>query len=74
MSHRDPSHSDPEFLALAALGEPGGTEADSAHLARCPDCQRDVERLSQVVGLSECTALVSAARWPKPLTTFSRSR
>jgi hypothetical protein len=30
--------------------------------------------LSHVVGLSECTAVVSAARWPSPLTTFNRSR
>ncbi|MNC93386.1 hypothetical protein D3C83_100030 [compost metagenome] len=27
--------------------------------------------LSHVVGLSEWTALESAAAWPKPLTTFS---
>ena len=27
--------------------------------------------LSQVVGLRECTAVVSAARWPRPLTTLT---
>src|ERR1700733_13564190 len=30
--------------------------------------------LSHVVGLSECTAVLSAARLPNPLTTFTRSR
>ena len=30
--------------------------------------------LNHVVGLSEWTAVVSAARWPRPLMTFSRSR
>ena len=30
--------------------------------------------LSQVVGLRECTAVLSAARWPSPLMMFRRSR
>lgn len=43
-----PTHSDPEELALHALGEEvsAGTEA---HLATCRDCQRELDQLRAVV-------------------------
>lgn len=46
------SHTDPEFLALTALGEQAGTAQDAAHLARCADCQLELERLTRVVELA----------------------
>jgi hypothetical protein len=46
------SHNDPEFLALAALGEHAGTPDDAAHLARCPDCQQELDRLTRLVDLA----------------------
>ncbi len=46
------SHSDPEFLALAALGENTGTQDDAVHLAQCPDCQQEFERLTRLVDLA----------------------
>jgi hypothetical protein len=46
------SHNDPEFLALAALGEKAGTPDDAAHLSQCPDCQLELDRLTRLVGLA----------------------
>ncbi|RFA10585.1 hypothetical protein B7R54_16265 [Subtercola boreus] len=31
-------HTDPDILALLALGEPAGTDTDRAHIEACPDC------------------------------------
>ncbi|WTX00114.1 anti-sigma factor [Streptomycetaceae bacterium NBC_01309] len=44
------SHSKPETLALAALGE-HVPDADLAHIATCPDCQAELEHLQAVVGV-----------------------
>ena len=46
------SHTDPEFLALTALGDEAGTAQDAAHLAQCADCQLELERLTRVVELA----------------------
>ena len=46
------SHTDPEFLALKALGEQAGTAQDAAHLAQCADCRLELERLTRVVELA----------------------
>lgn len=42
-------HSDPELLALMALGEDIGA-VDRSHVASCSDCTREVAELSQLVG------------------------
>jgi Anti-sigma-K factor rskA len=46
------SHTDPAILALRALGEQAGSAQDDAHEAQCADCQRELERLSRVVGIA----------------------
>jgi hypothetical protein len=46
------SHTDPEFLALRALGEQAGNPQDAAHLTQCADCQLELERLTGVVELA----------------------
>ena len=46
------SHTDPEILALRALGERAGSAEDDAHTAQCEDCQRELERLSRVVDIA----------------------
>lgn len=61
MSHRDPSndlHLDPEQLALLAMGEPVASAEDDAHIAACPDCQRELGELrhAAVVGRSAIDA------------------
>lgn len=45
-------HTDPELLALLALGEEGGTEADRAHVASCRVCAAELEELRHVVVLA----------------------
>ena len=54
-------HTDPEFLALRALGEnAGGTEAD-AHILGCPVCRAELSRLAEV------TAIARSDGSPAPL-------
>jgi hypothetical protein len=45
-------HTDPEVLALRALGEAAGTPADEQHLAVCPRCRAELGRLAEVVSLA----------------------
>jgi len=45
-------HTDPELLALLALGEEGGTEDDRAHVASCRVCTAELEELRHVVVLA----------------------
>jgi Anti-sigma-K factor rskA len=45
-------HTDPELLALRALGEnAGGTEAD-AHILGCPVCRAEISRLAEVTAIA----------------------
>ncbi len=52
-------HSDPDVLALVALGEPA-PEADAAHIAGCPQCRADVADLGQVVATVRSDAALDA--------------
>lgn len=55
-------HSDPELLALLALGEHVGTEDDRLHVQTCPACAADLAELSRVVTLGrtvDATATLS---------------
>ena len=61
-------HTDPEFLALRALGEnAGGTEAD-AHILGCPVCRAELFRLAEVTAIARGDGppalLQEAAGWP----------
>lgn len=42
-------HCDPDVLALRALGEHAGTDADEAHLAECEQCRHELVQLRSVV-------------------------
>ena len=46
------SHTDPEILALRALGETAGTAHDAEHAASCAHCQAELARLTEVVRLA----------------------
>lgn len=46
------SHTDPEILALRALGETAGTARDAEHAATCPRCRAELARLTEVVQLA----------------------
>ena len=46
------SHTDPEILALRALGETAGTAQDAAHAGTCAACRSELARLTEVVQLA----------------------
>jgi anti-sigma-K factor RskA len=46
------SHTDPEILALRALGETAGTAHDAEHAESCAHCQAELARLTEVVRLA----------------------
>jgi hypothetical protein len=46
------SHTDPEILALRALGETAGTAHDAEHAGSCAHCQAELARLTEVVRLA----------------------
>jgi len=46
------SHTDPEILALRALGETAGTARDAEHAASCAHCRAELARRTEVVRLA----------------------
>jgi hypothetical protein len=46
------SHTDPEILALRALGETAGSARDDEHAETCPRCRAELARLTEVVLLA----------------------
>ncbi len=46
------NHTDPEVLALLALGESAGSAAEQEHLAGCADCRVELAQLKDVVGVA----------------------
>jgi len=46
------SHTDPEILALRALGETAGTARDAQHAEGCAQCRSELARLTEVVQLA----------------------
>jgi hypothetical protein len=43
------THSDPELLALLALGEDAASAEDRLHLAGCPDCRAELTALARPI-------------------------
>jgi hypothetical protein len=46
------SHTDPEILALRALGETAGTARDAEHAESCAHCRSELARLTEIVKLA----------------------
>ena len=46
------SHTDPEILALRALGETAGAPDDAGHIGTCQQCRAELARLTEVVELA----------------------
>jgi hypothetical protein len=46
------SHTDPEILALRALGETAGTAEEAEHAETCPHCRSELARLVGIVELA----------------------
>lgn len=60
------SHTDPEILALRALGETAGTARDAEHAASCARCRAELARLTEVVKLARDTEPGEALQAPPP--------
>jgi hypothetical protein len=58
-------HSDPDVLALVALGE-RAPAADAEHLLECEQCRADVEELTQVVSAVRVDVTAGPAVAPPP--------
>jgi hypothetical protein len=60
------SHTDPEILALRALGETAGTAHDAEHAASCAYCQAELARLTAVVRLARDADPAETLQAPPP--------
>jgi len=60
------SHTDPEILALRALGETAGTAADAEHAEACPRCRAELARLTEVVQLARLEGPGERLQKPPP--------
>lgn len=60
------SHVDPDLLALLALGEKAGDDADRAHVAECVECALEVENLRRAVTVGRSTLDTSELLEPSP--------
>ena len=52
-------HTDPDLLALLALGEPVGSGLERDHAATCPACAAELQELRRVVGLARSAAALT---------------
>lgn len=60
------SHTDPEILALRALGETAGTARDAEHAVTCPRCRAELTRLTEVVQLARSEGAGERLQAPPP--------
>ncbi len=60
------SHTDPEILALRALGEEAGTADDAEHAGRCAHCRAELARLTEVVRLARDAGPGETLETPPP--------
>jgi Anti-sigma-K factor rskA len=60
------SHTDPEILALRALGETAGAPDDAGHIETCLTCRTELARLTEVVQLARRDGPLEALAAPPP--------
>ena len=60
------SHTDPEILALRALGETAGAPDDTGHIETCLACQAELARLTEVVQLARRDGPLEPLQAPPP--------
>ncbi len=60
------SHTDPEILALRALGETAGTDRDDEHAATCARCRAEQARLTELVALARTSGAPEPLETPPP--------
>ncbi len=60
------SHTDPEILALRALGETAGAPDDAGHIETCLACRAELARLTEVVQVARRDGPLEALATPPP--------
>jgi len=60
------SHTDPEILALRALGEMAGTARDDEHAEACAHCRAELARLTEIVDLARVGGPAGPLEAPPP--------
>ena len=60
------SHTDPEILALRALGETAGTDRDDEHAVTCARCRAEQARLTGLVALARTSGAPEPLETPPP--------
>jgi predicted anti-sigma-YlaC factor YlaD len=59
-------HTNPDLLALLALGEDVGTEEDLVHLAECPACRAELAALTAAAGTARRSTERDVLVAPRP--------
>jgi uncharacterized protein YbaR (Trm112 family) len=59
-------HTNPDLLALLALGEDVGTEEDLVHIAECPACRAELTALTAAAGTGRRTSERDVLVAPRP--------
>jgi hypothetical protein len=59
-------HTNPELLALLALGEDVGNADDREHLRNCPECSREVAELAKLAGIGRSAGAEDLLMPPAP--------
>jgi hypothetical protein len=59
-------HTNPEVLALLALGENSATPAERAHVETCPVCKRELEELAHLAGVGREVETATPLEKPSP--------
>src|SRR5271156_2259317 len=60
------SHTDPEILALRALGETAGTARDDEHAQTCVRCRAELARLTEIVDIARDGGPAGPLETPPP--------
>jgi anti-sigma-K factor RskA len=60
------SHTDPEILALRALGETAGTARDDEHAETCAHCRAELARLTEIVDTARAGGPAGPLETPPP--------
>lgn len=59
-------HTNPEVLALLALGEQPGTAGERNHVASCPDCSKEVADMARAADIARSLTATDTLTAPSP--------
>jgi anti-sigma-K factor RskA len=59
-------HTNPEVLALVALGEQVATQAEHDHILTCPACSEEVAELARIADVGRSSAMPESMSAPSP--------